>query len=283
MAITLNGTTGISSPGGDTSTSLATTNLSYTGTLTGGTGVIAIGTNQIYKDASGNVGIGTASPGAKLHVYGSGNVTQFITSSNGGTIRLGLDSSGVIYNWIEGSSTVGMRFAVSDIERFRLNTNGALVLQGGNTAASGVGIAFPATQSASSDANTLDDYEEGTWTPVVGGTATYSIQSGSYTKIGRLVTLNFDCAVTTLGTGSNRYITGIPFVFSTGSGAARFAGGAAYFYGLAISSTCFYVQIDNNGIFVDITAASAASITDNPVWIQNGSRLMGSLTYVTNT
>ena len=57
MAITLNGTTGISSPGGDTSTSLATTNLSYTGTLTGGTGVIAIGTNQIYKDASGNVGL----------------------------------------------------------------------------------------------------------------------------------------------------------------------------------------------------------------------------------
>ena len=58
MAITLDGTTGISSPGGDTSTSLATTNLSYTGTLTGGTGVIAIGTNQIYKDASGNVGLG---------------------------------------------------------------------------------------------------------------------------------------------------------------------------------------------------------------------------------
>ena len=68
MAITLNGTTGISSPGGDTSTSLATTNLSYTGTLTGGTGVIAIGTNQIYKDASGNVGIGTSSPTAKLTV-----------------------------------------------------------------------------------------------------------------------------------------------------------------------------------------------------------------------
>jgi hypothetical protein len=39
--------------------------------------------------------------------------------------------------------------------------------------ASGSGISFPATQSASSDANTLDDYEEGTWTPSVGwGTAT---------------------------------------------------------------------------------------------------------------
>ena len=47
------------------------TNLSYTGTLTGGTGVIAIGTNQIYKDASGNVGIGTNTPGYRLQVNGS--------------------------------------------------------------------------------------------------------------------------------------------------------------------------------------------------------------------
>lgn len=45
-------------------------NLAYTGTFTGGTGVITIGTNQIYKDASGNVGIGTASPGSKLSVVG---------------------------------------------------------------------------------------------------------------------------------------------------------------------------------------------------------------------
>ena len=44
------------------------TNLAYTGTLTGSTGVIAIGTNQIYKDSSGNVGIGTSSPSYKLDV-----------------------------------------------------------------------------------------------------------------------------------------------------------------------------------------------------------------------
>jgi hypothetical protein len=57
---------------------------------------------------------------------------------------------------------------------------------------SGTGITFPATQSASSNANTLDDYEEGTWTPNQGSgltvIGTFS-SSGKYTKIGRVVTL----------------------------------------------------------------------------------------------
>lgn len=62
---------------GTTQASLTTlTNLGYSGTLTGGTGVIAIGTNQIYKDASGNVGIGTSSPGAKLDVNGDVRVSS---------------------------------------------------------------------------------------------------------------------------------------------------------------------------------------------------------------
>jgi len=64
----------------------------------------------------------------------------------------------------------------------------------GNTtpAASGAGITFPATASASSDANTLDDYEEGTFTPSQGAgltvVGTFS-SFGSYIKIGRMVTV----------------------------------------------------------------------------------------------
>jgi hypothetical protein len=46
-------------------------NPSYTGTLTGGTGVINIGSGQFYKDASGNVGIGTSSPTRALTVVGT--------------------------------------------------------------------------------------------------------------------------------------------------------------------------------------------------------------------
>ena len=44
------------------------TNLSYTGTLTGGTGVVNLGSGQFYKDASGNVGVGTSSPQSKFAV-----------------------------------------------------------------------------------------------------------------------------------------------------------------------------------------------------------------------
>jgi hypothetical protein len=46
-------------------------NPSYTGTLTGGTGVINIGSGQLYKDASGNVGIGTSSPAVRVHAVNS--------------------------------------------------------------------------------------------------------------------------------------------------------------------------------------------------------------------
>ena len=82
-------------------------------------------------------------------------------------------------------------------------------------------ITFPATQSASADANTLDDYEEGTWTPVVAGgstagAGTYSSQEGTYTKIGNMVIVN--CFINWsahTGTGSFT-VTGLPFA-SNGS------------------------------------------------------------------
>lgn len=124
MAITLNGTTGISSPGGDTSTSLATTNLSYTGTLTGGTGVIAIGTNQIYKDASGNVGLGVT-PSVRLNVQAAtanATVANFSGSNSGRGLTIktfqsvGGDDCGVDFSafaspygsfkWTQSASTV---------------------------------------------------------------------------------------------------------------------------------------------------------------------------------
>jgi hypothetical protein len=91
--------------------------------------------------------------------------------------------------------------------------------------ASGAGITFPATQSASTNANTLDDYEEGTWTPAIAGATTagtYTYEAartgGRYTKVGNFVTvwgvvrIN---AITSAGTGS-LLITGLPFAAGSG-------------------------------------------------------------------
>ena len=81
---------------------------------------------------------------------------------------------------------------------------------------SGAGIAFPATQSSSSDANTLDDYEEGSWTATIAGstttgTASYTYQSAYYTKIGRFVSCYWAVQYGS-GTGTgNMMIPNLPF------------------------------------------------------------------------
>ena len=76
-------------------------------------------------------------------------------------------------------------------------------------------ITFPATQSASSDANTLDDYEEGSWTPNQGSGLSFSgsfTSSGIYTKIGNLVTVNFRVNGTNIACSSGANITtNLPF------------------------------------------------------------------------
>jgi hypothetical protein len=76
-------------------------------------------------------------------------------------------------------------------------------------------IAFPATQNASADANTLDDYEEGTWTPTVtsitGTITTVGAVAGYYQKIGRNVFYTLDITITTNGTGASGVRATLPF------------------------------------------------------------------------
>jgi len=87
---------------------------------------------------------------------------------------------------------------------------------GATPSGSGSGISFPATQSASSNANTLDDYEEGTFTPTAiggstAGTTTYiGSPVGSYTKVGRLVTAKSGFTYSSL-TGTGELVLNLPF------------------------------------------------------------------------
>jgi hypothetical protein len=79
------------------------------------------------------------------------------------------------------------------------------------------GIAFPATQSASANANTLDDYEEGAWTPTIlwGGSdtgAVYALQVGTYTKIGNVVYFQGYSQITTQSSATGSLsVGGLPF------------------------------------------------------------------------
>lgn len=90
------------------------------------------------------------------------------------------------------------------------------------------GVQFPATQVSSADANQLDDYEEGTFTPAISGTTTagtgtYSIQQGKYTKIGNLFSFYIYLTWSThTGTG-NMTVTGLPFSVASGPAITVFA------------------------------------------------------------
>jgi hypothetical protein len=104
--------------------------------------------------------------------------------------------------------------------------NGSTISVGAATpAASGAGVTFPATQSASSDANTLDDYEEGTWTPTFTFSTsstgvTYSSQLGSYIKIGKYVWCWFDITLSAIGSASGTArVSGLPFTITNNTNA----------------------------------------------------------------
>jgi hypothetical protein len=187
--------------------------------------------SDIYYN-TGNVGIGTTAPTA------TGNKTLEINGAVGTDSAINLSVNGTRYGIHYAATTVvvsGSHASVpyalytGNTERARIDTSGRLLvgLTSANTSGSNLqvsqGITFPATQSASTDANTLDDYEEGTWTPTVfgsttSGTGTYSYQEGVYVKVGQMVTASaFISMSNNTGTGNIRF-GGLPFTtVSTGT------------------------------------------------------------------
>jgi hypothetical protein len=156
---------------------------------------------------------------------------------------------------------------------------------GGATAsASGAGITFPATQSASTDVNTLDDYEEGTWTPSIGGTATYTTQAGTYSKVGNIVTLWFDIQINVLGTGTTTSFSGLPYLSRVSPNNPQgMAGAVGYFVNIATSSTFILVRVDNNATAAQFsnTAGVTTGVLSNAIF-GNGARTTGTITYQAN-
>jgi hypothetical protein len=136
--------------GGTAAAAVSSTALSYSTTLTGGTGIVNLGSGQFYKDASGNVGIGTSSPASALsfggtkglnaaagvptlRMYDDGTNSFGIAASSSGASALDISSNFSAGNirLFTGGSTA------SPVERMRIDSSGNLLV--GTTSVLGVG------------------------------------------------------------------------------------------------------------------------------------------------
>jgi hypothetical protein len=178
----------------------------------------------LYIDSSQRVGIGTTGPNAALDVrsastwIGDGTTDAFLqfnqsaTAANRWHIGTGSSNALIFYKGTYGSGS----------ETARIDSSGRLLVGTSTANANGgilqltSGITFPATAVAATDVNTLDDYEEGTWTPTQGAgltvVGTFS-SNGHYTKIGRQVTVQgYVAGSTSVAAATSSIIcAGLPF------------------------------------------------------------------------
>lgn len=207
------------------------------------------------------VGVGTQRPTSLLHVKAEKQGQGTVSNGAAGTTVTGVntafldffkvgDSITIPSDGVSGTSqtvvisaiasntsmTVAAITSANSAVTYSAVGGDALLVSGNGNVSTGLGqlsvtggrIVFPAAANVSTNANTLDDYEEGTWTPVTtasvpGATPpTFSAVTGTYTKTGRVVTVLWTITTNVLGTGSGVLLcAGLPFaadVVSSGSG-----------------------------------------------------------------
>lgn len=122
----------------------------------------------------------------------------------------------------------------------------------------------------------------GTWTPSVGGSATYTLQEGSWTKIGKTVFVKGKIIINVLGTGSNAIISGLPFVADNSVNGSQWSGSVAYFSGLASNVVMLTPYVVNNNSTIQFSGLTAAGATASAslVVFAAGTRIDFSLSYV---
>jgi hypothetical protein len=265
--------------------SFTTLSASSTSTLTGNT-TIGAGSGSPQLKLSGAAS-STANNGAQLAFAAAGTPYAYI--SNVAWLKGGGSTDNNLAYWTDAG--LGHYFyannnattAVATITSTGLAVTGTLsatttgqvgtTLGVGNAtpSASGTGITFPATQSASSDANTLDDYEEGTWTPGVsfgGGTTgiTYTAQDGRYTKIGRQVTVTANVTLSSKGSSTgDAVLTGLPFTNDTARSAGSIYSAQITFADFlsilveASNTIAYFRETTNAGVATDLTNADFAN------------------------
>ena len=230
-------------------------------------------TTTINGALNGTLGATTPSTVAATTISATGVTSGIIRSSNsnglGRNFSLGQTTS---YGTLDvkisaasgGDATAGT--AILGISSTGLAVTGAISAT--EIISANKGITFPATQVASADANTLDDYEEGTWTPTIlfnGANAgmTYSSQVGLYTKVGNLVTVCCRVYLSAKGASTGpANIGGLPFTSATaviGYGATLWMNSVSY----TGYPSSYVIQNSTRAQLSELTAAGVHTDLDN--------------------
>ena len=192
---------------------------------------------QVIQPSQGTVGLtqlsatGTAS--SSTYLRGDNTWATVSVSPAGSTTQLQYNNAGS-FGGISGVTTDGTRV-----------TNSTTTSVGGATpSTSGVGITYPATQNLSTNANTLDDYQEGSYTGTLTGCTTSPTTTVYYTKVGNIVHLNnLAAGVTGTSNASTMRLTGMPaLIRPANSSKASVQGGISG----SVSQT-IWVQVLSNG------------------------------------
>jgi hypothetical protein len=183
-----------------------------------------------------------------------------------------------------------MDFATdNDTPKMRITAGGGIINNLGNfvLGTAGKGIDFSAnTHAAGMTSELLNWYEEGAWTPSVGGNATYTIQEGLYVRVGDLVYVQCQLLLNVIGTGSTTTISGLPFQAFSPSNSSRGTGSVWYCGNLATGVTMLTPGVTPAGqtiTFGGFTVLGAGTTMTVPLTVfQNGTRVDFSLVYRAN-
>jgi hypothetical protein len=195
-----------------------------------------------------------------------------VTPRSGTTVTLG--DSGDTITIPSGATLSGTSIALS----------GNIGLGGATPTTSGTGITFPATASASTNANTLDDYEEGTWSPTFSGTtgapsgSNFTSRVGTYVKIGKSVTVSIFIHMSNWSSGptGNLIITTLPFT-STSLSSYRSAASIGFASNFAEAPKGGVIQNGETRIFLyksNSTSALNNFSTNSPATDTSGDELI---------
>jgi hypothetical protein len=235
-------------------------------------GDLTVDTSTLKVDATNNrVGIGTTSATGKLDVEdttGSLSATKDVTAEfmrNDGTygprlqIRHSTEGSDIHHTYSTGADDITL--SIANGEKLRIQSGGGISFNGDTAAA-----------------NALDDYEEGSWTPSIGGNASYDVQSGVYTKIGRMVFVWLYVAINTKGTGSGNLISGLPF----NPGTSNQHAGVAYYNGILQNTYEFHLNFRSDGtIRSELKTSFGTGQSSGGSWTKDGATCIASGWYYT--